>query len=185
MRPGLVVVGVVLLVVGAALLFVPLIPQASQTVTYQKTSYSANLTGYSLTGSVAGSLAWNSNRTIEFLFVTCPTSTCSSGAFTLQDQNGTSGTFSFSVPSGGQIVAGILSGPPGSSATVKLTLTEPTYGSVLLVGGVLVLVVGLGLRRKPSPAPVGASPMPSAPSPQGTRGTPSEGLPRGTHERRG
>ncbi len=38
MRPGLVVVGVVLLVVGAALLFVPLIPQASQTVTYQKTS---------------------------------------------------------------------------------------------------------------------------------------------------
>lgn len=158
MRAGLVVVGVVVLIVGAALLFVPILPQANATVTYERAGYEANITGFSLTGSIAGTLAWNANQTVEFVFVSCPTGPCSSGASTIETQNGTSGSISFSVPSGGEVGARIVAGPPGASATVKLTLSEPTWGSILVVAGVVILLAGLLLRRKPSPAPVGASP---------------------------
>jgi len=44
MRKGLVVVGIVLLILGAVLMLVPLVPQASVTVT-KSSPYLANITG--------------------------------------------------------------------------------------------------------------------------------------------
>lgn len=164
MRAGLVVVGVVLLVVGAALLFVPLIPQASRTVTLGHTGFTENLTGLSLTGSIAGSLSWSSNQTIEFWFASCPASNCTTRSISYQTHNGTSGTISFSYPSGTEIAALIAAGPPGSAATVKVTLTEPTYGTLLVLAGLFVLLVGVVLKRKPSPVPVSAPPASATPT---------------------
>ena len=50
MRTGFVVVGVVLVILGAVLMLVPLVPQASVTVS-QSTPYVANITGFSITGT--------------------------------------------------------------------------------------------------------------------------------------
>jgi hypothetical protein len=168
MRAGWVVVGVVLLLVGAVLVFVPLVPQPDHTVTYGRTGFTANLTGYSPTGSIAGTLSWNSNATVEFWFASCPSTDCIASSVKVQTENGTSGTISFSYPSGTEIAALIAGGPAGSTATVKLTLTEPTYGSLLILVGLALLLVGIVLRRKPSPAPV------TAPPAQASSATPRE-----------
>ena len=157
MRAGLVIVGVVLIAVGATLGFVPFIPQASQTVTDGRTAFTENLTGYSPTGSIAGSLSWSSNQSIEVVFSSCPAS-CVSGSIHSQTESGLGGTFSFSFPVGTRIGALIATGPPDSTATVKVTLAEPTYGTLLIIAGFVVVVAGVLLGRKPSPVPAEGAP---------------------------
>lgn len=153
MRIGMVVVGVVVLIIGAALMFVPLSPQPSQTLTQtsESTPYAFTISGISLTGSIPISVSWTSNTTITLLAVAC-SGTCGNlstlSGVTLQ--TGTSGSFSLSVPTGGTVEIGtITTGGTPSSTTVNVTTALTTVGTILLVVGILLLIVGLVLKRKP------------------------------------
>jgi len=160
MRTGLVVVGVVLLVLGAVLMLVPLVPQASVTVT-QSTPYVANITGFSITGTVPGEVSWSSSDTTTFAFGTCASLSASdrcTGANSSWVQNGTSGTITFSVATGGAIAALVIG---NGSASVNIKLAETTIGVVVIVIGVLLLLLGVVLKRKAAPAPPVPSPTPA------------------------
>lgn len=170
MRAGIVVVGVVLLVIGAVLLYVPLAPQPAQTMTQSSSSaspYAFQVSGFSITGSMPVSISWTSNTSVILAAVAC-SGTCSGNISSVSGvvlQTGTSGSFTLSVPDGGTvaIVAESSTGGP-STTTVNVTTAETSIGSILLIVGILLLIVGLVLKRK-SAKPMGASPaMPASDS---------------------
>jgi hypothetical protein len=150
MRSGLVIVGIILLVLGGVLMYVPLVPQSTVTVTYAS-PYAANVTGFTPTGSIPGTVTWSSSSSTEAILYVCTGAvhafSCN-GTQSTQYENGTSGSFSFSVHSGGTI----LIGTSGTiSATVKLA--EVTIGFVVLVIGAVILLLGVVLRgKKPAAA---------------------------------
>lgn len=161
MRIGIVVVGVVLLVIGAVLLFVPLTPQPAQTLSSSSAApYEFQVSGFSITGSMPVSVSWTSNTSVILAAVAC-SGTCSGNVSSLSGvvlQTGTSGSFTLSVPDGGTvaIVAESSTGGP-SSTTVNVTTAQTSIGSILLIVGILLLIVGLVLKRKSS-KPMAASP---------------------------
>lgn len=167
MRVGIVVVGVVLLVIGAVLLFVPLAPQPAQKLDQSSTTapYAFTVSGFSITGSMPVSVSWTSNTSVLLVAVSCSGSCASANVSTLSGaviQTGTSGSFTLSVPDGGtvEIAVGSVTGSP-SSTTVNVTTAETTIGSILLIVGILLLIVGLVLRRKSSKPMAAASAMPA------------------------
>jgi uncharacterized membrane protein len=178
MRVGMVVVGVVLLVIGAVLLFVPVAPQPSQTMNESsiETPYAFQISGFSITGNMPITVSWTSNTSVTLLAVAC-TGSCNSGNIStlsgVEVQTGTSGTFNMNVPSGGTVEIGAapLTGGP-STTTVNVTTSETTIGSILLIVGILLLIVGLVLKRKskamsaPPAMPAQESQPPMAPPAQ-------------------
>jgi uncharacterized membrane protein len=150
MRWGLVVVGIILIVLGGVLMYVPLVPEASVHID-PSSPYYATLSGYSPTGKIPGSVSWTSPSSTEVVLQACTGQVSlfeCNGTETTTFENGTSGSFSFSVPQGGSI---ILYTEGNASANVKLA--EPTYGAAVLGVGVILLVLGLVLRRRASGAP--------------------------------
>jgi uncharacterized membrane protein len=150
MRIGILVVGVVLIVLGAVLGFVPLVQVASQSIN-ESTPYEANVTGFSITGSVPASVAWSSSSSISVEVGTCSSlqsnGSCS-GSVSLQPiQTGTSGTFSFSVPDGGAFVVAISS-LTAANASITVKLAQSTIGFILIILGIVLLIVGLVLKSK-------------------------------------
>ncbi|MCI4320303.1 MAG: hypothetical protein L3K23_09300 [Thermoplasmata archaeon] len=155
MRAGLVVVGVILVVLGAVLLFVPLLPMQSQTVTSSNPDAFNITTAFSPTGNVQLSLTWTSSTSVEFLVLTCTginlnghnfSSICQ-GHSIIGFENGTSGSFSFATKVGSTVLAGIVS-PGSSSATVNVSGSSPLLATLFLVLGLILLIVGLILRKK-------------------------------------
>jgi uncharacterized membrane protein len=171
MRIGLVIVGVVLLIVGAALLFVPVVPQSNETVSSSSTApyYAASVSGFSLTGSIPIAVTWaSSGPSVTVIAGACSGSCISSSQVSsITYQNGTSGSFTLSQPDGGSILMGVDQGGGGVNVTFKITTALTTVGSILVPVGILVLIVGAVLKRggsKPAPAPMAApEPTPTAP----------------------
>lgn len=157
MRMGMVVVGIVLLIVGAALMFVPLSPQPQQTLTQSSTTtpYAFTISGISITGSIPISVSWSSNTSVLLVAVACSGS-CSSGNVSALSgatiQTGTSGTFSLNVPTGGtvEIAVGTITGG-ASSTTLNVKTALTTVGTIVLIVGILLLIVGLVLKGRPKP----------------------------------
>jgi hypothetical protein len=185
MRTGTVIVGVVLILIGAVLMFYPLVPSSS---TFQSTYYLScgsssagaclNYTVFdaspALFGGTMAKLSWTSSSAIEFLALTC------SGQVTTSDIShdtaaqlnsacgtnqtvssggspSTSGSYTFTIPSSGTLIfaAGSIT-TPGPSVSVTLTYTEPLAGAALLIIGVIVLIVGAVRKSaKPKPTPSG------------------------------
>lgn len=169
MRVGFVVVGVILVLLGAVLMLVPLITSSSETLHSFPQYYEANVTGFSITGSIPGTLAWTSNGSITFFLGTCSVALTNDrcpGTNTTQNESGTSGTFNFNVPSGGVVFAGFYSAS-AATASIAVKLAQTTIAVLLLIVGVLLLIVGLVLRRKgpKMAAPTVAPPAPSSPPP--------------------
>ncbi len=162
MRTGMVAVGIVLLVLGAVLAFVPLLQAGSQDVS-ESTPWGFNVTAaFSITGTVPLTISYSSSQSVNILVGTCDSISYSSGSPqctnpTVSGQNGSSGTFNINVKPGGAVVVGIL-GAGTASVTVKEAQTP--LGDILLILGIVVLLVGLVMRRRPSPAPMAA---PTAP----------------------
>jgi uncharacterized membrane protein len=165
-RIGFVVVGVVLIILAAVLMFVPIVTVASQTITPTQ-PYEANVTGYSITGSIPGSISWSSSSDVEIDVATCSSvssaNACSGSVNALTPQNGTSGTFTFNVPTGGAVAVALVG---AGSASITVKLAQSTVGLILLVVGILLLLIGLVLKRSGSKtAPVMAEPAQTPPPP--------------------
>ncbi len=174
MRLGIVVVGVILLILGAVMLFVPLSPQPDQNVPSGSPSAPGSgvaifsVSGYSLTGNIPVSISWSAPTAIVVGAVAC-SGTCqnpSPSASGATGQTGTSGTFSLNQPNGGEIEL-IAFTTAGSAVTVtfKITTALTTVGSILLILGILLLIVGVVLKSKsraPAPAAAPAATPPPA-----------------------
>jgi uncharacterized membrane protein len=191
MRKGLFIVGVILLILGAVLIAVPLIPSTS--------SFSA--ASASGSGSAAGSqiawniysaspaiptyakLSWTSPVTVYFVAYTCSNDVSSSelndanssGQFekdcgtnqSVGNTSGTSGSYSFTVPAGGSLVFTAFQFTNSSTSTqvsATLTGTEPLLGLVLVVLGIILLILGVVLKSKKQKADRIAGPVAPPPS---------------------
>ncbi len=172
MRAGLVVVGIVLAVIGAALLFVPVVPQSNETVSSSSSTpyVIISVGGYSLTGSVPVAVSWSTNgsTSVEVLAGAC-SATCNGSSSQISDitsQNGTSGSFTLNQPDGGSIIMGVVyAGSPAVAVTFKITTALSTVGTILVVVGILILILGVVLRRKPKASAASAPPTAVGPSP--------------------
>jgi uncharacterized membrane protein len=173
MRIGIVVVGVILLILGAVLLFVPLVPQSNQTVdTSSSLPFIAfQVGGYSVTGSIPVAVSWSSPTSVEVVAATC-SGTCmnsNASASGITIQSGTSGSFTLNQPNGGTVGIGVLapSGSSGSNTTVtfKIATALSTVGTLLLVVGILLLIVGVVVKSKKSAAAASPPALATPPAP--------------------
>lgn len=166
MRVGIVVAGIVLVIVGAVLLFVPVVAQGSHTLDQSSANsfYLFSVSGFSITGSIPVSISWSSPSTVVMIAAAC-SATCDTGnlaGLSLATGTGTSGTLTVNQPNGGEVVVGFEPTSGGSSnatATVNVTTALTTVGSILLIVGILILIVGVVLRSKSKMAPMAPPPM--------------------------
>lgn len=156
MRGGVVVLGIVLIVIGAVLLFVPVAGQGSQKVdSGSSTPFEViSVSGFSITGSIPVSISWTSDGPAEVVAAACTASCDTSGGVSALTgvvlQTGTSGSFTINQPNGGELAYGVVSTGGGSSVNATFTLTTAltTVGSALLIVGIVVLIIGAVLRSK-------------------------------------
>jgi hypothetical protein len=164
MRIEIVIIGVVLMVVGAVFLVIPFVSQSpvqlqSQGDQFAMQSFSES--GFSVLNQVPVSGTWSSNTSILFEVLVC-TSKCDTNATISQTvlQTGTSGNFTLDVPAGALIgiaIEGASGGP--ARATVNVSTAITPLGSGLLIGGIALIVIGFLIRRKrkvaakPAPRP--------------------------------
>lgn len=172
MRWTLVMVGLVLIVIGGVLLFVPVVPQNDQKESVQfltGAAYVENVSGYSITSSIPVAVSWSSNSSTKVLVGagTC-SSSCSDrripGPVTWE--NATGGSFTLNPPNGGGIELVVLGWYGPSTVTFKITSALGTAPTALIVVGAALLVLGFVLRAKGEAAPTQAlSPAPAVGSP--------------------
>jgi uncharacterized membrane protein len=169
MRLAIVIVGVILLIIGAVLLFVPLVPQQSTDLSATSPGAELNVSGFSIVGSVYFSMSWTSSAAVDFFAGVCSggvssSGNCSSIGATMTWLNSTSGTWSFTAKPGDSIGFGMVSsillgGSSNATANVKITASLATVGSILLIVGIILLIVGLVLKKKVPPAPPSMMPQ--------------------------
>jgi len=155
-----VVLGVVLLVAGAVLLFVPVVPQGSHTETiaidsanrgwYQLTE---NISGVSVTGGIPVSVSWTSSGEVYVDAAGCShyCDNVSQVANYMQVEAGLSGSISLTQPNGGSIFLAWAqqSEPPTSiNFTYSITTGLTVVGPVLLIAGSISLILGIAMRSK-------------------------------------
>ncbi|MCI4352996.1 MAG: hypothetical protein L3K14_06370 [Thermoplasmata archaeon] len=176
MRMGLLVVGVIVAIVGAVLLFVPLVAQSNQTVSTGSTTpfVLLSVSGFSLTGSIPVGVSWTATSSVTVVAASCTAACLSSNATSISGlsgltyQTGKSGSFTLNQPNGGEVIVGALNLGTGSPANVtfKVTTALSTVGTVLLVVGIVVLIVGVVLKSGKAKMTPAMPPMyPSTPSP--------------------
>jgi uncharacterized membrane protein len=169
MRAGILVVGIVLIILGGVLMFIPLIQSSSANLSTTQPAYEVNVTGFSITGTIPGTISWTSNQAVTMDAGTCSAvssnNTCTGSRNILSSENGTSGTFTFSVAPGGAIVVGMIGGD-AATASVTVKLAQTTVGLILLVVGIILLLVGAVTHKKvPPAAPVPPPVPPTTPPP--------------------
>jgi uncharacterized membrane protein len=151
LRIGLVAVGVVLAVLGVALTFVPIEPQPSATVSTSSGTpyYLGQVAGFSLSGRIPVAVSWSATGVVAVAAATC-TSPCSNNSpvTDVTFGSGTGGSFTLNQPDGGYILldAAPTSDNESANVTFHLTVALTTIGSILVVVGILVLILGVVLR---------------------------------------
>jgi uncharacterized membrane protein len=176
MRRILVALGAVLVVVGLVLTFLPAVQAASQSIGHGPgllsyyAQYNATITGISITGSAAVTVAWSANASVTTFVATC--SVPLNGArgcpgttnVIVNGSVSSSGSNTFSVPDGGYFAAVVYAPNSTVSGSLTVTIAETTIGLVLFVLGILLLILGVVLRAKPKPASAATpAPTPTAP----------------------
>jgi uncharacterized membrane protein len=169
----MVIVGALLLAAGAAFLFIPVVPQANQTVTANSEEpYSeVSVGGISLMGVTPVQVSWTVGSPVDIAAAACSSSCAASdvGALSgLTVQSGRSGSFTLEQPNGGSIVLAVTASQTGGpvNVTFRLTAALSTVGSGLLIAGALLLILGVVFRstRRASPIPAAASPVENTPA---------------------
>lgn len=157
MRSRLAAVGIVVALLGVALLFAAVAPESEENVdsSAEAPYYTGSVDGFSLTGSIPVSVTWSVNGSfpVEVSAVACaPQSVCVPERAPIAHENGTAGSFSFAQPNGGAILLDVSYGAePGEVVTFHLTVALATAGSVLAVAGLGILLVGVVARPRSGP----------------------------------
>ena len=160
MRAVSVVLGIVLLMAGAVLLFVPVVPQGSHNETialdsanggwYQLTE---NISGFSITGGIPVSVSWTSSGEVYLDAAGCShyCDNVSQVANYMQVEGGLSGSISLTQPNGGSIFLAWAqqTDPPTSvNFTYSITTGLTVVGPALLIAGSISLILGVAMRSQ-------------------------------------
>jgi hypothetical protein len=174
MRIVLVIAGIVVLLVGALIQFVPLAPQPVNPIsTYGGTPFETfSVGGFSITGSITVSISWTASSPVTFIAAVCPSGCHSANVSSLSDittQSGKSGSLTLSQPNGGEIILVALSNTSTGVNPTVITVWA-TEAAVVLFAGVAVVIAGVvwrsprravptaGAAVSPSPAEVSSNP---------------------------
>ena len=189
MRIVVLIVGVILLILGAVIAFVPVISDTSSVTAVDPSdctsgpdcsiSYEVYSASPSVTGGTSTKLSWSAPVPVTFTAVTCSNAVTGepdnltpselarvcSGLVTVANTTGTSGSYSFTIPSGGSLMFfATTSGTVQPTVNATLTATEPLLGLVVLLLGLLLAILGVVLRsKKQKLAAIAASPPSGGP----------------------
>ena len=163
MRTGMLVAGIVILIIGVVLWYLPVQPVSnSLTVpTGAGDTLSANPPLAVLTSQLTYSASWTASSSITVNVYDCGTDSACSNAIhsgAIATGTGSSGSLSWTGPKGEYYLI-----VPSSTATVTAGATEPLAGGLvgvaLLVVGLIIAIVGAvrgPAKAKASPAPAAA-----------------------------
>jgi hypothetical protein len=158
-RPLFLLLGAGLIAVGIALLFVPVLAQPTETIPARHgpaNFYIEHLPGASLTGTIPATISWSSDVAVTVVGGACAAAcTNDSELSDVVVQRGLSGTFAVVQPDGGSIFLGAnTSAPIPATVTFHATAAFVTLGSLLAVGGLVVVALAfVWQKRSPDPAP--------------------------------
>jgi hypothetical protein len=162
MRIGWVIVGLILLILGAVLIIMPLFNQPISNVAGASNSVSSGtpaafqLKSYGVPYYM--SMTWSSSASTTVTVQSCssvdPNTAACNGASTLASDSGTSGTLTWTAAAGAWIE---ISTTSSGSVTISVNGSSPLLGFILAIPGILVLIVGL-VRKKKQKVPKGQPP---------------------------
>ena len=147
--------GIVLLVVGAGLLFVPIVPQGSHTETVVLLSadngwyqLSENVSGFSVTGVGPVSVSWTSSALVDVDAATCSgyCGNVDQVASVMQVEIGTQGSFYLNQPNGGSIFVAWAQqtfAPASVNITFSIWTDLTIAGPIVLTSGSILLILGI------------------------------------------
>jgi hypothetical protein len=160
MRAAVAVFGVALIVVGAALWYLPLTSVSSSIRVPVGDAYVFGTPASFLIGSVPWKASWTSDATANVTIYSCGTSSgCPNqlNGSVISHAMGTSGSMSWTGKAGQYYLL-----VPSTTSNVTVSYQEPLLGGLAGIGilgvGVLVAVVGVAMPRNPPKA----TPSPSA-----------------------
>ncbi len=147
--------GIVLLVVGAGLLFIPIVPQGGHTETVAFLSadrgwyqLSENVSGFSITGVVPVSVSWTSSALVDVDAATCSgyCDNVDQVASVMQVEVGTQGSLYLNQPNGGSIFlawAQQTFAPASVNITFSIWTDLTIAGPLVLISGSIFLILGV------------------------------------------
>jgi hypothetical protein len=163
MRRGLFIGGIVLLLIGVALIGVGYYVNSASTSQTVPAGSVLSLTPSTI-GSDSLSVSWSNAPTNTTVYLTTGTPVCATtpgGVVT--SGTGTSGSFTASLSSGTTYNLYACSNGNGATADITYSATGFTYlmliGIILAVVGALLMVLGLRGKPKAAPPPAVAPPM--------------------------
>jgi uncharacterized membrane protein len=158
-RAGIAVFGVVLVLVGAVLWYFPLVSESSSIEVPNGDAYVFGLPGTLIIGPVPYAASWTANAPANVTVYSCGTdSGCPNGPNSpaIGAATGSSGSIHWTSSAGHYFLL-----VPNTTSNVTVTYEEPVGAGLAGLGvlgiGVIVVVVGLALRR---PASDATDPMP-------------------------
>ena len=157
-------VGVIVTILGAILSFVPLAPQPAGSLHTDSSLafYAFRAGGLSVTGAIPTTVSWSASESVQIVAYTEPGPECTMSGYsgpsgsgydvpgaTAATDSGTSGSFTFEQPESGCMVLA-LNLPAGSgpvNVTYHVTTAETTFGTPLLLVGIVLVIAGVVLRK--------------------------------------
>jgi len=157
-------VGIIVTILGAILSFVPLAPQPAGSLRTDSSSafYALQAGGFSLTGGIPTTVSWSASESVQIVAYTEPGPVCTMSGYsspngggynvpgsTAATDSGTSGSFTFEQPESGCMVLAVNL-PTGSgpvNVTYHVTTAETTFGTLVLVPGIVLVIAGVVLRK--------------------------------------
>ena len=184
MRAGILVVGIVLIVIGGVLSFMPLLSAGAcaspcGAIDVQSKSlvvdshFSVSWSGGGSSDYVAAIDCGTTQPTAISSVATTPAQVCSGGTV-VSSGTGSSGTLSVAAPNGDWIVVGAWTSSAATSidtsAALSATATEGLIGIPILILGVIFLILGAALKSKKQKQVAQAPPQAWGPGPGASPG---------------
>jgi hypothetical protein len=175
------ILGIVLILIGIVLSYVPVVPEGTHTATVTGRSspgiwgfwyqFSENVSGYSVTGVIPVTISWTASAATDAdaaaCFGYCHNVTQVS-SFMQTEGEGTGGSFSLLQPNGGSIFLALIqqTSPPASdNFSFSITAVLTVAGPLLLTSGTIAIILGgvlqpKGDERQPKVPPPERNPPP-------------------------
>jgi len=164
MRRWVMILGIVLILIGIVLSYVPIVPEGNHTATVTFRSsigiwtawyqFSENVSGYSVTGVIPVTISWSASAGTAADAAACfgyCTNVTEVESFMKTEGEGTSGSFSLLQPNGGSIFLALIqqTTPPASdNLTFSITAVLTVAGPLLLTFGTITIIFAGILRPK-------------------------------------
>lgn len=158
------ILGIVLILIGIVLSYVPVVPEGTHTATVTGSSsaglgsfwyqFSENVSGYSVTGVIPVTISWTASAATDADAAACfgyCHDVTQVESFMKTEGEGTGGSFSLLQPNGGSIFLALIqqTTPPASdNVSFSITAVLTVAGPLFLTSGTIAIILGGVLQRK-------------------------------------